>query len=137
MKLTIGTLISVLAFAGLAAAFEADDVARLTKTNSCVKCDLSKAMLTRQNLINANLDSSDLRNVDFSGSNLTDADLSSSDLTGANFSAANLTRTNFTEAIGVNLIGAILCYTTLPDGGSASAVGTCGWSQNLLIPPSQ
>ncbi len=85
--------------AGVAHAFNVDDVDAIKKTNTCVACDLSGADLSGLDLQMANLSGSNL-----SYANLSNANLSNAWLTDANLTNANLSKTNL---YGATLDGAI------------------------------
>ena len=63
------------------------DYQRLMATKKCVKCDLTEAYLSGQNLSVA----------DLSGANLSGADLNEVNLSAANLEGANLTETKMCE----------------------------------------
>ena len=90
-------------------AYKESDLQKLFKTNRCEKCDLSGA-----NLTDANLTGADLTWVDLNAANLWDANLTKANLRGANLDGANLTGANLD---GATMREAILCNTTMPDGG--------------------
>ena len=94
MKLTLPILtVTAILFAGIASAFDPDDLQKLKDTGECKKCDLTSANLKRANLSSADLRDAFLREVFLVGG----------DLSGANLSKAYMK-------------GAILCNTTMPDG---------------------
>ena len=91
--LTALTVVASLIASG-ASAFDPEDVQKLTNTNECVECDLSKANLPPVTLL--------------LGANLTGANLTDANLTGANLTSALLQYATMNDAI--------LCNTTMPDG---------------------
>ena len=89
MKLSLPILtVAAILFAGIASAFDPEDLQKLKDTGKCVSCDLSVA-------------------------NLAKADLSSSWLMGAILVDADLSRADLKNAY---MNGAIPCNTTMPDG---------------------
>ncbi|AFY94496.1 pentapeptide repeat-containing protein [Chamaesiphon minutus] len=80
--------------APVALAYNPADLKKLIATNKCIGCDLSGADLSRQQLVNA-----DLQAATLVGANLSGANLASAKLGGANLTGANLTRTNLTGAV--------------------------------------
>jgi hypothetical protein len=76
------------ATANTAQAFDKKDLAKLKKTNQCIKCNLIGAKLGGANLSGAklsgaNLSGANLYKANLGGANLTDANLSGADLSGA------------------------------------------------------
>ena len=109
MKLTLTALtVAATLFAGVASAFDPNDLQKLKYTNKCKSCDLSGANLHSADLSNANLNGANLTEADLRFARLKDADLSGAILSGANLKGANLT--------GANMEGPILCNTTMADG---------------------
>ena len=103
MKQILATItVAVTLVSSSASAFDSAHLKRLKDTGYCINCDLSGANLEDAKLMGAKLEGADLK-----GANLTEAELSGADLTGTNFRKADM---NF-----VNMKGAILCNTTMPD----------------------
>jgi uncharacterized protein YjbI with pentapeptide repeats len=119
------TLFICLGFTSQAFAANQRDLEQLKATNSCVRCDLRGANLSKLNLSGANLREVNLTGANLSGANLSDADLTNGNLasavlngadlnnaslTGANLRAASLQNTDlsFTGMIGTNLESANL-----------------------------
>ena len=59
----------------LALGYSDSDIQQLFDTNTCERCDLSRAYLNNSDLKNANLNGADLSYADFSGSDLSGANL--------------------------------------------------------------
>ena len=86
--------------------------------------NLSGLMLRQTNLFGATLVMTDLSNSNLANASLGKANLTKADLTGVNLSGAGLRGTNLTGAnltnaslnSAVDISGAILCNTTMPDG---------------------
>lgn len=80
-------------------AFNPNDVQKLNTTNSCVKCDLSKANLAGVDLYGADLSGADLSGADLRGTIFWDANLTDANMKGAvidketNFSGTKLSNT--------------------------------------------
>jgi hypothetical protein len=99
----------------LAMGYTDSDIQQLFETNTCERCDLSRAHLNNLDLKNANLKGADLSYADFSGSDLSGANLFGAylyqatlvgvELKSANLSVAKLSGVNLTDA---NLEGAII-----------------------------
>lgn len=99
-------LIGILIFQTLPAiAANNDDLNRLTSTNSCSGCDVSRATLKE-----ADLSKADLSRTDLSGADLTKAILKAADLSHANLQGTKLQNTNLS---GINLSGADLSNAQL------------------------
>ena len=126
------------ATANTAQAFDKKDLAKLKKTNQCIRCklieadlykaDLSWANLSRANLYRAylnwaNLYKANLIGANLGGAKLTKADLRSADLSGANLTEANLDRANLS---GANLSGARLYRANLFAANLTDATWTDG-----------
>ena len=84
------------ATANTAQAFDKKDLAKLKKTNQCIRCklieaDLIGADLRGANLSRANLSVARLTNANLGGANLTKATLSRARLTNANLTGATWT----------------------------------------------
>jgi len=73
--------------------FNQTHIKKLKSLNSCKKCNLSGANLSREKLKKA-----DMEEANLSYTNLSHADLSESNLTGSNLSKANLESTNLSSA---------------------------------------
>ena len=139
MKLRILATLFLLApvwFVDPAEASNPYHVKRLLETKSCEGCDLRNARLSGRDLSSANLVGADLTNADLRDTILVGADLtlailrkanltnamlnganlSGSDLSFANLSNASLLRVDVSAWGGVELTGANLSGTMMPDG---------------------
>jgi uncharacterized protein YjbI with pentapeptide repeats len=114
---------------GTALAYSEADLQELKRTGSCVKCDLSGAVL-----IHWNLSGADLSEANLTSANLTDAYLAGANLFRANLSKAILTSTNLAGANllhakleGANLLFANIARATWTDGSQCerSSSGHC------------
>jgi hypothetical protein len=111
----------------LALGYSDSDIQQLFETNTCERCDLSRAYLNNSDLKNANLNGADLSYADFSRSDLSGANLFDAylyqtklvgvELKGANISGAKLSGVNLTDA---NLQGATISLGEDQQGKSAS-----------------
>jgi len=93
------------ATANTAQAFDKKDLAKLKKTNQCIRCDLSN--LSKAHLHRAKLK---LSGADLSGANLSRAKLGGANLTKAKLRGANLTKA---KLFGANLTKATLSRAKL------------------------
>jgi len=91
-----------------------DDIAKLEKTNRCIRCDLSESNLRNANLQNANLRGANLTGADLNGANLTGADLNGANLNGADLSNAKFLNADILWIKHNNRT--VFCRTTMPDG---------------------
>ncbi len=64
----------------------------------------------------ANLSGANLKNASFNAANFSQADLIGAELGENSFNRVNFTDANLTGAKNVNLNGAIVCNTIMPDG---------------------
>ena len=101
---------------------------KLKETNSCAKCDLSRANLSSAELGHAILAKADLTYANLSGANLDTAympaaKLISANLTGAKLNGACLDGAYFNEA---DLTGANLSGATYKDADFSGAIRTNG-----------
>ncbi len=74
-------------------AFNQADLQKMNTTNSCPKCDLSNANISKTDMYGVNLAGANL-----SGANLSDSAFQDADLTGANMKGANIKGTSFSGA---------------------------------------
>jgi len=102
MRIFVAGMLTV-ALAGMALAYDEEDLATLSDTSNCQRCDLSGADLSGAYLFVANLSGANLSGANLIGASLRYADLDGADLTGADLSFARMS-------------GARLCNTTMPDG---------------------
>ncbi len=112
--------LAVLAFANVAAAQNAGQIASVRKGASCPRCNLFQADLSNLTLNGKNLAGARLRQADFStaimnrtsfaGGDLRDVNAYGAVLTGASFARADLTNASFVGAYlqGANFAGARL-----------------------------
>ena len=117
------------ATANTAQAFDKKDLAKLKKTNQCIKCNLIGANLSGDNLGGADLTDANLVQARLSGANLSGTNLYKANLIGANLGGANLTKADLYKAnlTGANLTKADLSGATWTDGikcGKGS-IGEC------------
>ena len=107
------------ATANTAQAFDKKDLAKLKKTNQCIKCNLIGANLSGDNLGGADLRYANLNGANLSGANLRGAYLSWANLSKVNLTKATLSRARLTNA---NLTGA-----TWTDGRKCGkgSIGKC------------
>ncbi|OGT69297.1 MAG: hypothetical protein A3J38_00665 [Gammaproteobacteria bacterium RIFCSPHIGHO2_12_FULL_45_9] len=113
--------------------FNPDQLAEFMKTNQCIGCDLSGALIGRNHsgavLTDANLSGigmneteafnfsqANMQNANLTAAYLYTANFSGAYLKGAHFDGSDLTGANFFGAHDVNLSNANACMATLPDG---------------------
>ena len=101
-----------------ASAFDAKQLARFKATNSCEKCDLSKANLKWAKLRGANLSGANLKDANLSGADLRKAKLKGANLKGASLKGTDLENSNLNEA---NLSGADLRKAKLSSANLSGA----------------
>lgn len=101
-------LLTMVASAVPAAAFDAADLATLMQTKQCVNCNLEGADLRYLDLSGVNLQGANLNNANFFRSRLDDANLARATLVRANFGEANLRGTvlNLADLSHSNLLRA-------------------------------
>ena len=87
------------ATANTAQAFDKKDLAKLKKTNQCIKCNLIGANLSGDNLGGAILLGANLTKADLRRAELTDANLDGAILGGANLTKADLSGATWTDDI--------------------------------------
>jgi len=124
MKQILATITVVATLAATSAsAFDPVHLKKLWDTNSCIECDLSGAYLFNADLAGAILTEAELQEAELvgailAGAKLVNVNLTNAVLGGADLTGADLTGTNFRKADMnfVNMKGAILCNTTMPDG---------------------
>lgn len=128
----LATAIAVFGASASAEAANARHLARLLKTNTCARCNLS----------NANLRSLDLSGADLRGANLAGAQLRSAKLIGANLAQANLTGANLSYALllqanisGTRFRFADLSYATLQSAIASQAADFSGATLEGTILP--
>lgn len=85
------TILITVAAAVSAQAADSDDLATLSSTGDCRKCDLRGADLSGANLSNADLRRADLRSADLRNANLSGANVYLTDFNRADLSGATWT----------------------------------------------
>lgn len=117
------TALVALSLSPRAQAANARHLARLLKTNACVRCNLRNANLRGLDLSQANLQGADLAGAQLRSAKLINTNLSQADLTGANLSYALLLQANIS---GARFRFANLSYATLQSATAAQRADFTG-----------